>query len=255
MTRRRTILVLVLILLVAAGGGVWFRFLRPHLPPAERGRRLAQASGCFNCHGPGGIRGAPNPGRPYPEVPNFESDVMMYAQDAKEIRQWIRDGVTTGRRESESWKRERDASLLAMPAFGDRFSDRELDDLVAFVQVTAGRGAPKDTAARAGWSRARALGCFGCHGPGGRFAPPNPGSLKGYIPSWKGADFSDVVHDETEFRQWVEHGISERFRKNRLARVFLERAAIEMPAFERFLEPGDVEAIWAYVQALRAEAP
>lgn len=254
MNGRRALPVLLLAVLIAAAGAVWFHFLRPHLPAPERGRRLAEASGCFTCHGPGGLHGAPNPGRPYPEVPNFQGDVMMYAQNPTEIREWIRDGVTAARSRSESWHKERDGSLLAMPAFGDRFSGRELDDLVAFVQAAAG-GAPGDSAAAAGWERARALGCFGCHGRGGRFAPPNPGSLKGYIPSWDGPDFGEVVRDSSEFREWVEHGVSGRFRRNPLARHFVERAAIRMPAFERFLEPGDVEALWAYVRSLRAESP
>ena len=39
----------------------------------------------------------------------------------------------------------------------------------------------------------RVLACTGCHGPQGRGSPPNPGSLKGYIPSWDGADYPDLV--------------------------------------------------------------
>jgi len=92
----------------------------------------------------------------------------------------------------------------------------------------------------------------GCHGAGGRLAKPNPGSLKGYIPSWDGADFPDLVRDSTEFREWVEHGVSERFKRDRLAGFFLDRAVLKMPAYERHLQPGDVEALWAYVRWLRS---
>ena len=38
---------------------------------------------------------------------------------------------------------------------------------------------------------AERLGCFRCHGSGGRGASRNPGSLKGYIPPWDGHDFAE----------------------------------------------------------------
>lgn len=179
---------------------------------------------------------------------------MMYAKDAGEVRAWIRDGVSPGRAESETWKKERDAGTLRMPAFGKHLSDREIEDLTVFVLAMAGEPAPGDSLARHGRDRARALGCFGCHGPGGRFARPNPGSLKGYIPSWDEADFPELVRDRAEFEAWTRHGVSPRFEKNPLARFFLRRAAVRMPGFERHLEPGDLDALWAYVNWLREEA-
>jgi hypothetical protein len=129
-----------------------------------------------------------------------------------------------------------------------------VDDLVAYVLLVAERPEPRDSLARAGRDRADALGCTGCHGPGGRLAPPNPGSLKGYVPSWDGADLPELVRDEAEFRQWVRHGISDRFRDDRLARFFLERARLVMPAYERHLAPGDLDALWAYVRWVRGPA-
>jgi mono/diheme cytochrome c family protein len=180
---------------------------------------------------------------------------MMYAPEPEQIREWIRDGVPETRARSTSWQAERDAGALVMPAFGDRLSDREIEDLVAFVTATGATPVPGDSLARRGMDRARALGCFGCHGPGGRFAPPNPGSFKGVIPSWDGGDFSEVVNGRDDFTQWVENGISDRFHRNPFARFFLDRAAIRMPAYGRFLEPGDVDALWAYVAWLRSGEP
>jgi mono/diheme cytochrome c family protein len=177
---------------------------------------------------------------------------MMYASDAEAVREWIRDGVSRARADSRAWQAERDSGALVMPAFGDRLSPSAIDDLVAFVMATGATPVPEDSLARHGMDRARALGCFGCHGPGGRFAPPNPGAFKGVIPSWNGGDFPDVVRGRDEFAQWVRHGVSDRFRGNPFARFFLERAAIRMPAYERFLEPGDVDALWAYVTWLRS---
>jgi mono/diheme cytochrome c family protein len=228
---------------------------RPNLPPAERGRRLALRTGCFACHGPEGTRGAANPGRLDKTVPTFEGDVMMFAKSRQQIREWIHDGSTATKRNSETWQKQRAAGTLRMPAFGRRLSARQIDDLVAFVEAMAGSDEPEDTLATRGLERVHALGCIGCHGPGGRFARPNPGSLKGYVPSWDGRDFPELVKDSTEFREWVERGVSRRFAGNALASWFLDRAVLHMPAFEKHLAPGDVEALWAYVHWLRETSP
>ena len=39
----------------------------------------------------------------------------------------------------------------------------------------------------------------------------------------------------------------------RFVRLFLRRAPLHMPSFKKHLEPGDVEALWAYVTWLRSE--
>ena len=225
---------------------------RPHLTPVERGRRLAEASGCFACHGPEGTHGAANPGRADRTVPGYDGSLMMYASNADDVRDWIEDGVTPAKAQSETWKRERDKGALRMPAFGSRLSKGQIDDLVAFVLAAAGEPPPPDSLTQAGRDRAEALGCVGCHGAGGRYARPNPGSLKGYVPPWDGEDFSDLVQSEAEFREWVERGVSQRFESNSVARFFLGRAVLRMPAYRGKLEPGDLDALWAYVKWLRA---
>ncbi len=237
------------------GGLAAFALLRPRLPAAERGRRLAESTGCFACHGPGGIRGASNPGRTDRTVPNFEGDVMMYARSAEEIREWIRDGVTKGKRESATWRGERDRGALRMPAFGDRLAARQLDDLVAYVKAASGEPEPGNALAARGLERAEGLGCVGCHGAGGRLAGPNPGSLKGYVPAWDGEDFAELVRDRREFEEWVERGVSRRFEGNPMARFFLDRATLRMPAYRQHLQPGDLDALWAYVVWLRSGNP
>lgn len=228
-----------------------FGALRPALPAAERGRRLAERTGCFACHGPEGTRGTPNPGRAEGAVPGFEGDLMMYADGPAQVREWIRDGVTSGRARSQSWREQRQRGALRMPAFRHRFGERQLDDLVAFVLASAGSPEPGDSLAQRGYERASALGCFGCHGPGGRFARPNPGSFKGYVPSWDGRDFPELVRDRAEFRQWVEDGVSRRFERDPLARFFLHRAVLRMPPYRARADSGDVDALWAYVAWLR----
>ena len=129
-----------------------------------------------------------------------------------------------------------------------------ISTVVAFVSAVHGIPEPEDSTVIRGRDRIATLGCIGCHGPGGRLARRNPGSLKGYIPSWDGADFPELVQGKAEFREWVERGGSRRFEGNPLARFFLKRAALKMPAFERFLQPGDIDDLWAYVQWLRSRA-
>lgn len=243
-------LLLAVILLVVS-----YLVFRPNLTAAERGRRLAEANGCFGCHGPEGLRGAANPGREEGAVPNFEGTLMMYAESEQDVREWIRDGAPRARREDPEWRAERRKGVLRMPAFGKRLSDREIEDLVAFVMTVGALRTPEDSLALHGRDRADALGCFGCHGSGGRLARPNPGSLKGYVPPWDGSDFTELVASEREFREWVEEGVGRRFQSNPVAQFFLKRAPLKMPAYRDHLEPGDVEAIWAYVQWLRAPRP
>ena len=229
----------------------WTAALRPKLTSVERGRRLAEATGCFGCHGPEGTEGASNPGRPEKTVPSYRA-LMMYAKTEQDVREWIRDGVTTARSKSETWRAEREAGALQMPAFRNRLKPRRIEDLVAFVMAVSEQDAPDDSLALAGLDRAHELGCTGCHGRGGRFGRPNPGSLKGYIPPWDGADFPELVRTRKEFNEWVERGNTSRFETNPLAMYFLRRAAVHMPPFDRFLKPGDLDALWAYVQWLRA---
>src|SRR5438034_1253750 len=82
----------------------------------------------------------------------------------------------------------------------------EIEDLVSFVETRSITAADfTDPVVRQGFERTEKLGCEGCHGPGGRLARRNPGSLKGYVPSWDGGDFSELVRDSVEFREWVEH--------------------------------------------------
>jgi mono/diheme cytochrome c family protein len=242
------------VLAIACAVVAWAIVARPSLPAAERGRRLAERWGCFTCHGPGGIRGVANHARADKTVPGFEGDVMMYAKNDDDLREWIRDGVPKRRADSKSWQASRDRGALRMPAFGRVLSPRDVNDLVAYVNASAGVPEPGDSISAGGLRKADALGCTGCHGAGGRLAQRNPGSLKGYVPSWDGRDFPELVRDRREFAQWVENGTSDRFRANPAASFLLRRAALHMPAYRTHLGPGDVDSLWAYVSWLRQAA-
>jgi mono/diheme cytochrome c family protein len=237
------------------GLATWSYLTRPMLTSVERGRRLAEQVGCFGCHGAEGKGGIFNPNRTDVVVPGWGSELMMFAHDTGQIREWIRDGISKARSQSLEWQDERDRGVMDMPAFGKKLTVTEIGELVSLVNAVNGGLAPADSIPRHGYFRADSLGCFGCHGPGGTYARPNPGSFKGYIPSWAGGDYPEVVTSRQEFDEWVNQGISKRFDSNRFARFFLSRASLKMPPYHSHLKPGDLDALWAYITWLRRDSP
>ncbi|SYZ74151.1 conserved hypothetical protein [Candidatus Zixiibacteriota bacterium] len=252
---RFRVIIISLIILAGTGLALWYGLTRSHITSAERGRRLAEKEGCFACHGPEGSGGVANFGRTDGTVPNFRDDVMMFAHGPDNIREWIAEGKTEAKAKSQTWQEERKKGVLKMPAFGNRLSNSEIDDLVSFVMISSGHPRPDDSLALKGLQLTKTFGCVGCHGPGGAFARPNPKSFKGYLAPWIGPDFKDLVRNRAEFDQWVENGVSDRLKTNLLARYFLNRAVLHMPEYRSHLQPGDLDALWAYITWRRAQEP
>jgi mono/diheme cytochrome c family protein len=219
---------------------------------AQRGRRLAAQLGCFNCHGPGGRGGVPNPGSKTGEVPSFhEGTIMMYARDDRDLREYILDGAPAAKLARPEYKAEIEAQALRMPAFKTVVSPAQADDLVAFLRAASGLLAPPDDSPAArGADLVAANGCFNCHGDMGIGGMPNPGSLKGYIPGFGGQDFNELVRTDEELRGWIADGGIPRLRNDPLASYFIERQRIQMPAYRDHLQPADVGALVAYVRWL-----
>jgi mono/diheme cytochrome c family protein len=211
-----------------------------------RGRAVAEKLGCFGCHGPGGAASIPNPGALGGKVPMWTGGTwMMYNSAATDVRAWVLDGHPPDR--------EPDAgALIPMPAYRGEVSDDDLDDLVAYVLAVAQFGQIDDQRAAAGRRVANRFGCFGCHGPEGRGLIENPLSFKGYIPAWDGDDYVELVQGPDEFRQWVKHGVSDRFRDNPAARAFVDRQIVPMPAFGDLISDEEIDQLYAYVQWVRA---
>lgn len=223
----------------------WWR--TRNVGPVERGWRVASRLGCLSCHGGGGRSEDPHPAGTG-GAPSFShDDVSEYARDSGEIREWILDGKPKRLREEEG---EAPAGLVSMPAFRGVLSEEETDHLVAWiVAVSDFEELPEGP--RAGRDLARGLGCFGCHGPGGRGDSPNPGSLKGYIPSWSGGDYPELVRDEGELAEWIRDGSPRRLRENHAAAFFLHRQLIRMPAFGSDVTDEEIRQIAAYIVWLR----
>ena len=133
-------------------------------------------------------------------------------------------------------------------------SPDELDDLVAYFRARSWWTPDIPDAAREGREIAMRLGCFGCHGPSGIGGVPNPGSLKGHIPPWDGHEFDELVHSESELREWILDGPIKRLRDNPLAMHFLEAQKTAMPAYRQYISGDELDRMVAYIQWMREQA-
>ncbi len=221
--------------------------------PAERGHSVALRAGCFNCHGPNGTGGIKNPGSKDGEVPGFSGGTpMMWAKSEPELREYILDGAPARKRADPHHRAETEAQLLAMPAYRGHLSDREVDDLIIYLRAVSGLVSLPDDTVTQGQELAYRLGCFQCHGPMGAGGSRNLGSLKGYIPGWWGSDFRDLVRSDDELREWIQSGEIARIRANPIARYFVERQRVSMPAYRAFIDDKQLQALMRYVRWVNA---
>jgi mono/diheme cytochrome c family protein len=244
---------LIALLLVAALGYAGFSYWRgKNLGAVQRGYRVAEGKGCFTCHGPGGYRGMPDPGHGLDDVPTWSGGLLtMYAANEGEIREWILDGLPQSVRKDPAQMKLRDNATIRMPAWRGLLSERDVADLVAYIKAVGDFEKPGDEKAEAGRQVALKFGCFNCHGPQGRGSMPNVRAFKGYIPAWDGADFPELAKDDAEIREWVLEGGTKRFAANPLARFFLERQPIRMPAYRGHLTDAEASSLVDYIHWLR----
>lgn len=223
--------------------------LQTETTPAMRGHEVALRAGCFSCHGPNGIGKVKNPGSPDGEVPGFsEGTPMMWVNSEAEIREYILDGWPKRKADDPKYREKIKGQLLFMPAYRGFLSDKDVDDLVAYIRAQSGLVGPKDDLALDGLDVAWEQGCFDCHGPMGAGGVRNLGSFKGYIPGWWGEDYRDLVRSDDELREWIEAGRLQRLEENPLARHFTNQQVIQMPPYKTRLSEKKLKALMAYVR-------
>ena len=221
--------------------------------PVLRGASIAAGMGCFSCHGPQGTRGLPDPGSGQ-SVPTWDGGVpMMYVSGEEEVREYILDGVSNRRAASTSAAAERERAAIRMPAYRNLLRSDEVEDLVRYFMAASQTALVDDPRTARGRDLVRVHRCEACHGVAGSGGVLNPGSLKGYVPGWLGEDYTDLVRDDRELRQWILEGGIDRFAQARVARFFLTRQRLQMPPYKDALAPGDVDAIGAYIGWLRSK--
>ena len=252
MTKKTWMVSLIFIFLFGLSYGLLHWWKRPLYSSFSRGKALANQLGCFGCHGPEGISGIPNFGLDGEKVPSWDGGtLMMYAKNEEELREWILYGMPKRLSQDPEELEETKKALIQMPAYRDKISKSELEDLLTYVKAVSWAKEISDPLARKGREVALEKGCFGCHGPEGQSPTSNPGSLKGYIPPWDSSDFDELVKNDKELEEWILKGMTQRFQNNSLALFFLSRQKLYMPAYEKYLTQEELAALKAYIMWVR----
>lgn len=251
---------------------------RPEWSPVARGARLAEASGCFACHGraesehrTNARRLASGAWRPRGIPTLWENGI----DEAEVLATWIAQGCPPDERARH------EQLLIQMPAYAPaHLAPDEIDAIAAWIlaegiQRMRGDGGPAaplpedpaqvaaldaDALYRHGDRLSRQHGCYQCHGELGQGGVPNPSSFKAYIPGFFGRDFLALTDggDRDEILHWIEHGrgrVIERGPLGALARRFFDRQAIGMPAYRDRLSAVEKTILTEHVRHLNARGP
>ena len=251
MTIRKGIAIALPVLLLL-GVAAFYHWRTHHISLVQQGFAEAAEHGCFECHGLGGSSGVKNPGSRWKSVPEWNGGThMMFIENEGEISEWILDGGPARLRHNKEWQAEQSKALIRMPAFRATLDEADLAAIIAYFKAVAEFEKIPVEAADAGRDEAREMGCFHCHGPEGRGCMPNPRSLKGYIPSWDGRDFTELVANDEELKEWILDGVAKRLTKNRFALFFMQRQQVQMPAYKDKISNEQLDHIMAYIQWIR----
>ncbi len=100
-------------------------------PEVRIGLTIAAEMGCFDCHGPLGAGGVPNPGTVGGRVPGFYGKAFARQSESMDgIEGIIRDGRPGRRAWWMPWKRP----AHDMPAYGDRLDSVEIQLLAHAIR-------------------------------------------------------------------------------------------------------------------------
>ena len=271
--------VLTIVLLIALALGIGGTILlqvekQPEYSPVGRGAQLAEAAGCFACHGRGDAEKRFNL-RQKADAWGTKNNPTFWDEDiakVDEIVEWITNGVTAA--EVEKHKR----LFIKMPAYKDRLKPAEIDAIAAWilaeglkytqgtgptakpVPVSDGKPLAPDQLLVSGDRLSRKLGCYQCHGELGQGSVPNPGSFKAYIPGFFGQDFLKLTAngDRAEILHWIDQGRGQAIESGplgRLAKSYLDSQAIPMPGYRDQLAAPEKELLADFLLLLNKSGP
>jgi len=112
----------------------------PDAGDALRGYDVAEAKGCFGCHGAAGLGGGNNPGSFAGYIPGWRGrgyDALV--KDRAELTEWIRDGVSRRAANHPVIGFFLRRQQLQMPAFQDHLSAEELAAIIAYIEWLNGQ--------------------------------------------------------------------------------------------------------------------
>src|SRR5262245_34472204 len=93
------------------------------------------------------------------------------------------------------------------------------------------------------------LGCFNCHGPGGRGGVHNPGSKGGEVPAFREGTVMMYAHEDKDLREYILDGAPAKKRERPAYQAEMESQAVRMPAYRGFVSDREVDLLIAYIRA------
>ncbi len=275
----RIIIVLLLLIVLALyiGRSLYKKETQAESSLVSRGKELALTSGCFACHGnsPEDDRGNFRLAKSGPwrkkSIPTIWEDGIS---DPSIFTKWIQDGVVEKQLEKHK------QFLIQMPAYGKEgiLNTEEIEAIVSWIMaekirlttgsMNAAMASPstgrldftEDELIVAGDRLARINACYQCHGEIGQGGIQNPKSFKGYIPGFYGNEFLELTDNGSreELLHWINkgHGIDiESGIKGKLAKVYFEAQALDMPAYEDVLNDNEKSVLVDYMLLLNKRGP
>jgi mono/diheme cytochrome c family protein len=247
---------------------------RGELSPVARGEQLAQAQGCFACHGRSeeepraNFRRTPSGTWRAKPVPTFWQNGI---DSVDVLVDWIAHGCPPGEKERHQ------QLFVQMPAYDGLLARSDQEAIAAWILAQSlprllGHGGEAEKSGdaegersveallRGGDQLSRQHGCYQCHGELGQGGVPNPSSFKGYIPGFFGADFRALTANgnRAEILHWIEHGRGRAIEAGplgRFATFFVDRQRIGMPAYGDRLTAAEKTLFVDYLLHLNARGP
>ncbi len=102
---------------------------------AYEGMHEATKLGCFACHGPGGVGGAPNAGSFKGHIPAWDGDEYAeIVRDDGELREWILDGHPRRLWDNPAARLFLEGQIVQMPVYRRVITDDQLAKIAGYIQ-------------------------------------------------------------------------------------------------------------------------